>query len=464
MAAPALASADLSLHASHLKPGFAPAIHDYTTSCKGKTRLAARATGHSEARIGSGDWFSGADRRVLQLKPGQAVEVDVRGASKAKRYFIRCLPGDFAKFSFKRARRSAHSLYLVTNVTAKTLTHVPPSNYVFVIDSHGTPVWWMKAKPQGIDAKVLRDGSLAWARWYGGTYASDPRSAYEIHSLDGRLIRKVQTVGTVTDFHEMLETRKGNYIVESYRPRTNVNALAYNGDANATVLDGVIQEVTPKGKVVWEWSTADHISLAETGRWWTYTFGLKPYDIIHLNSLELLPDGDLLISLHNTDAVYRIDRPSGEVLWKLGGTDTPNSLTVNGDPYSYPLAGQHDARWLGHDEISVFDNGSLTAFKPRFVRYRVQNGAANYLESHSFDPVVYSNCCGSARLDRKRNSWLVSWGGNRYVTELDSKDRRTFTLKFSPKYVFSYRAVAVDNRLTLGGLRAGMAAQHPDAR
>ena len=42
-------------------------------------------------------------------------------------------------------------------------------------------------------------------------------------------------------------------------------------------------------------------------------------------------------------AVYSIDRSTGDINWKLGGTHTPESLEVKNDPNGdYPLGGQHD--------------------------------------------------------------------------------------------------------------------------
>jgi outer membrane protein assembly factor BamB len=322
----------------------------------------------------------------------------------------------------------------------------------------------MRAKPQAIDAKVLGDGTVAWATWYGGTYATDPRTRYEIRSFDGKRVRQLKTVGTVTDHHELQELANGNYMVTSYRPRSGVDAMTFNGDADATVLDAVVQEVTPKGKLVYEWSSADHIALAETGRWWTYTFGFEPYDHVHINAVDPLANGDFLVSLHNTDAVYRIDRETGNVVWKLGGTPTAQSLNVVGDPQAYTLAGQHDVRDIGQGEISIFDNGTLTANPARVVRFRIDGSTATLLEAQHDPQIPYSNCCGSAEFGREDGSWLISWGGTRFVTEVDGRDRRTFTLEFSPDHIFSYRAHAVDGLVSLRELRAGMRAQVPDAR
>jgi hypothetical protein len=41
--------------------------------------------------------------------------------------------------------------------------------------------------------------------------------------------------------------------------------------------------------------------------------------VLHINSIELDADGNFFISARNTWGIYKIDRGSGEVIWRLGG-------------------------------------------------------------------------------------------------------------------------------------------------
>ena len=134
--------------------------------------------------------------------------------------------------------------------------------------------------------------------------------------------------------------------------------------------------MTPSGQLVWRWNTYDHISLAETGRWWNAPpTDQQPYDIVHWNSIE--PAGDSVIaSFRHLDAVYKIKKSTGEIVWKLGGTTTPESLTVIGDPRAYTFGAQHDARLLPDGTLTVFDNRTnLSDPRPRAVRFRIDEQA-----------------------------------------------------------------------------------------
>jgi len=116
----------------------------------------------------------------------------------------------------------------------------------------------------------------------------------------------------------------GNFLITAYQPREHVDltpALGPGAGTDETVWDGVIEEIGPNGELLWKWSTEGHVSLAETGRWWPTALNSSPRDIVHMNAVEAdEEDNAVLTSLRHTDGVYKIDKASGEVIWKLGGT------------------------------------------------------------------------------------------------------------------------------------------------
>jgi hypothetical protein len=77
-----------------------------------------------------------------------------------------------------------------------------------------------------------------------------------------------------------------------------------------------------------------------------------PFDYFHINSIAVAPDGDLLISSRNTCAVYKISRPGGRVVWRLGGRQS--SFKMNHGTRFYF---QHHARPHGASTLSIFDDG-----------------------------------------------------------------------------------------------------------
>ena len=353
---------------------------------------------------------------------------------------------------------------------ALSFTGTLPPSYVALFDDDGVPVWWFHTTAAAMDAKLLPNGDIAWADTFGGGFGKDPRIKYEIRSLDGTLSSTLQTSGTTTDSHELQQLPNGNYLMDSYVPRDHVDLSPYGGPPDATVLDGEIQELQPDGTLVWSWNSKDHTSLAETGRWYqngaltptTLPDGRTAYDIVHLNSIEA-NGNTLLVSFRHLDAVYAIDMTSGNVLWKLGGTPTAQSLAIVGDPnVATDFGGQHDARILSDGTVTVFDDGTFRNRAPRDLRFTIDTTAktATLDESITDSSAPTSGCCGSARR-LSGGDWVTSWGSTPLVTEQTPTGQELLWMQFSGG-PFTYRAVPVmPGVLDATTLRADMDAMNP---
>jgi arylsulfate sulfotransferase len=85
-------------------------------------------------------------------------------------------------------------------------------------------------------------------------------------------------------------------------------------------------------------------------------------DWIHANSVQLLPDNNLLLSLRSQNWVIKIDYEggtgTGTILWRLG-LDGDFTMTNTTDPYPW-FSGQHDAGFedTAMQLFDVFDNGA----------------------------------------------------------------------------------------------------------
>lgn len=448
-----------------LYPGFAPAVSDYVTRCTGDpvTVTVAAPLGTKVGIDGSAPQ-SGRFSQDVSLAAGQRFDFSTTKNGTTSTYHVRCLPADFPDWTYSRTKPS-HLDYEV--VTPSLNGQLGTTNYLAFFDTNGVPVWWYKADHVPVDATLMPDNTVAFGRGFGG-FGTDPASAFEIRRLDGSLVRKLQTVGGVTDFHDMQLLLNGDYLLDSYVPRNHVDLSAFGGPSDATVLDAEIQEITPDGSVVWSWNSKDHIALSETDGWWptvlstptTLSDGRKAYDIVHLNAYE--PDGgSLLISLRHTDALYRIDRSDGHVQWKLGGTATPESLAVSGDNRASLFGGQHDVRRLSDGTVSVHDNGTRQGRPPRVLRFQIDPTAktATVVEKVTDPTIDSSGCCGSARR-LPGGGWLVDWGGNPTIGEYAADGTRVSKLTFA-KY-FSYRAFPVTGgQVSASALRQGMDAMFP---
>ena len=117
------------------------------------------------------------------------------------------------------------------------------------------------------------------------------------------------------------------------------------------VLDSLIQEVDIRtGLVVWEWHGLGHIPLGDS---YATTATSSTDDVYHLNSIEMLSGGRLLVSARDTSAVYEIDQATGRIAWTLGGKASSFRLGPGARFYF-----QHDAQMLPGNRVSLFDDES----------------------------------------------------------------------------------------------------------
>jgi hypothetical protein len=382
---------------------------------------------------------------------------------------VRCLPSDFPNWTFSADGDPQAQWYLF----APTGPHA--FGYMAFFDTNGVPVWWFRHGDPWApwDAKLLDDGTVAYARFFNDHFGlRGHKNAYEVRKLDGSLVRVLRTPGTSTDTHDLQRLPNGHYLLITYVRREDANISPRGGPKRAVAYDCDIEEVTPAGKLVWRWSSKDHIPLSwttgdDSGGWWAENGGREngvrtSYDLVHVNSVEADGHGGVIVSARHLDAIFRIDRRTGRITWKLGGTHVPGkSLKVLGAPKGYRgerlFSGQHDARLWKDGSLTVHDNGTDRARPPVADRFALDLKArtATLVEQVADPEIRESSAVGSARkLDG--GNWVVDWGNNPVVTEQTPSGHVVRRFAFTAER-WSYRAVPVEpGRLSATTLRRAM--------
>jgi Arylsulfotransferase (ASST) len=439
-----------SITSKGLYPPFDPAESHYASRC-----------GRGGAEPIEITTPSGSRTIQTTAAPGSDFPITVNSGARSRTYRVRCLPPDFPAWKFEAFHPSPPGFFVVSFKAAKDARP-----WVIVFDDEGVPRWWINPDTRVLWGQVLASGNLVWARSFGDGYGLDPRMAHEVRTPAGKLLRLVQADGSIIDGHEYRELGNGNVFVDTYVPE-DADLRRVGGPRRAAIVSAEVQELDPQGRERWHWNSRGHIGLRETGRWWRSVLsnprrrlGRQTYDPVHINSIDPRGRSEVVISTRHTDAVYGISRASGEIRWKLGGSETGKSLRIVGDPAGRPLGGQHDAR-IGRDgRLSVYDNGKDRPRRPRVVFYRLDldNHEAHYLGQLNDPQVRRSHCCGSAR-ELPGGGWIVSWGDNPLVSAFDAQDRLAFRLHLAAS---TFRAVpAPPGATSVAALDAGMEAMEP---
>ena len=413
---------------------FTPERRNFAVRCAaGANALTVRATAAPGATLS----IAAAGQPVPAAAPGNVVAAltlqenaafVVRASSPGgpvEEYWVRCLPHDFPPITVTRTDVAKPGWYLTEDAFPSGGAS-PYGYFMMILDERGVPVWYHRVPSSSMNLTRLSNGTLGWTPLLGQGFGdgSTPNGGVEIHALDGTLLRSIKSVGSFTDHHDFLELPNGNIVVTTYVKRLNVDLSPIGGAMHVNVWDGHLQEIDPSGAVVWTWKSEDHIPLTDT----TYPVvfpGVDGVDLVHINSVQLAPDGDLIVSARHTDTVYKIRRdPAGTVVWKVGGNRS--DVAFVGDPDN-GFGRQHDAELLADGHLRLFDNRTdlPSGGVPRAVEYSLDFTAhtATMVWQRSQTGVNVSFGLGAVRdLDGDQ---VITWGGSTdpVYTEVDGQLR-----------------------------------------
>ncbi len=429
-----------------LVPGFEWGVRDYGARCNGDgLSLAIDGAGGWKVAVGSAPARGGDFPVHLDLTEGEGarLEFEHRGGGD-RRAYVRCMPDDMYDFDFERIRAGGPRLFAIQL----------PLNYGVVMSRAGAPVWWLHSDDYPFDTEIYRDGTMAWNG--GGQGGNVDFGLVEYRTLTGRSIRTLTAAdGGFVDVHDHLTLPNGNELVGAPTYESGVDLTAYGGPASATIRNTAIEELDPDGNLVRRWDSEDHIGLDETtDRWWSSVANGSTADVSHWNAVDV--DGRYMyLSFRHLDAIYKVDRRTGRVVWKLGGTETPKSLDVRGAG-SVPLNGQHNVDVRSDGTVTVFDNNTRLEVAPRAIRFRIdeQKGVARVVDEVSDPRVTVSGAGGSAHLGA--GGWLINWGVSNpgVVGAYDDRGRPIFRLTYTAGA--TYRANPVPAAVSFAALRRAM--------
>ncbi len=312
-----------------------------------------------------------------------------------------------------------------------------------ILDDRGSVVWFRPLGTEGVaDFRVQRYRGRPVLTWWRGRAQHGVGNGYDVIADSSyREIARVHAGnGFSADVHEFLLTRRNTALITVYR-RLPFDLTPIGGPRRGRVFEGIVQEIAiPSGCVLFEWHSLPEIGIAESySKPPPAAQGAKaaPYDYFHINSVDEDAEGNLLVSARNTHALYKIDRDSGKVAWRLGGKRSDFRMGP-GTSFGW----QHDARWHPGDEISLFDNEADPPLGPRsrplvlHVDHRRMRVTLAAVYPHPSG--LLSGSQGNTQL-LPNGDVFVGWGANPDFTEFDQSGKVVFGGHFESE-ADSYRA------------------------
>jgi len=309
-----------------------------------------------------------------------------------------------------------------------------------IVDERGRPVWVdpIAGGEQASDFRVqsyLGKPVLTWSQ--GRALGGFSQGVDYIADSSYHVIATVHAGnGLQADGHEFLLTPQGTALITSYHG-VSYDLSSLGGPKDGQVVEGVVQEIdVATGRVLFEWHSLDHVPLDES---YAPVSADSTYDYFHVNAVSIDNDGNLLISGRHTWTVYKVDRHSGRIIWRLGGKHSDFKLGRG-----VRFAWQHNPLAAGTDTIRLFDNedGDTGVVRPQsrviWIRLNTTTMTATLekVATHPGNLTVQAE--GNAQALANGDTF-VGWGQLGRVSEFNPHGRLLFDALLPPIYD-TYRA------------------------
>lgn len=287
-----------------------------------------------------------------------------------------------------------------------------------------------KDKPLGIENYYIRTGKTGFV---GGTEIAEI-------DLEGKVLWRVNIEDKDIIFHHDLKMNENNEIVSIYRDYKLYDLENTKAELDTIWGDGIMKMDTT-GKIIQKWSVWDVWDIEKDKR-------LKEFanDRFHFNNVAFDTDGNYILSTPIENQIWKIDKNTGEIVWKLGkGGDF--KMDSNSNFYF-----QHNAHIDLEGNLLLFDNGDFTPNDTtktnklsRTLSFRLDTDkmTATTIINTEIPPAYYTSRMGSSYLLPNKNILQTSSKtGNIFISDKNGEILWLLKTSFIP-----YRAEYVSDNV-----------------
>ena len=321
-----------------------------------------------------------------------------------------------------------------------------------ILDKDGHVVWFhlqsKRLSAQNLEPQTLEGQPvLTWSVRpptvpEGDPLAGGSRYAYNIIANQNyHVVKRVRAHGrgVITDGHEFVITAQNTALVLGgrYVPK---DLSHWGGPRRSGYIDDLVQEIDLRtNKLLFSWAIGRHVPLDES---MVKPPSKGPWDPYHLNSISVDLDGNLLVSSRHTSTIYKLDRRTGRIIWRLGGKRSDFKIGRGAD-FWY----QHDAKRQPDGTITLFDNGETDLDKThanesvaKRLKLDMKAMTASLLRTFKH-PAGTGVATSQGNVNILSNGdAFVGWGISPWFSEYAPDGRLLFGAHFTSVWHHSYRA------------------------
>ena len=272
--------------------------------------------------------------------------------------------------------------------------------YIMILENSGTPIYFKKVTDRCYDFKMQPTGVLTY-------YVREDLFAFIVMDSTYTAIDTIRGKnGYRIDDHELQILPNGHalFTVVDSQP-FDMSKIIEGGNPNAMVYGNHVQVLDKTKNLIFEWRCWDYFKLTDSCR---DNLTDAIIDFTHMNAVDVDFDGNILISSRYLNEITKINRETGEIIWRLGGKN--NQFTFLNDTTGFSF--QHCIRALPYNNYLLFDNGNQhTPPFSRAVQYEldVVTKTAKQVWQYRKNPDYKSWSYGSIQRFKNGNT-LINWG------------------------------------------------------
>lgn len=227
-----------------------------------------------------------------------------------------------------------------------------------------------------------------------------------------------RTTSEPLDVHELIYLNDNHFITLAYVQKA-VNNIpeTLNPVIDCKVVAPIIQEIQ-NDQVVWEWDGSNYPELySQSVEGNAFSNPNVVHDYLHMNSMTLDPtDGNLICSMRNADQIIKINKTNGNIVWRLGGTNS--NFPISAD---MKFLRQHHATLTDNNKtLLVFDNGEATE-RPytRIDEFQLDEAskAITSFKSFKLPDGIFAQFMGSVQ--KRGDTYFIGCGSTPKVLEVN---------------------------------------------
>jgi len=238
-------------------------------------------------------------------------------------------------------------------ISSRVLNTDTALHFVAIVDNYGTPVYYRRIYLGNGGFRLQKNGYLTYRpNWTGFGYFVLDSSYNRIDTL--------YMLNYDANQHDFKISEDGHALfIGNYYRNVDMSQIVEGGNPDARVVELIIQEFDDMGALIFEWKSWEHFEILDANDN-AVSFTSSIIDYVHPNGIEFDSDTSILLSSRHLDEITKIDRRTGDIIWRLGGKKNQFAFINDTIGFSH----QHSIIKLDNGNILLFDNGNYNS--PQF--------------------------------------------------------------------------------------------------